>query len=331
MLPKALAFMLEHGKGQESRNGPVLRLTEPAALVYERPTERVIFHEDRDANPFFHLFEAIWMLAGRNDVAFPAKFVRRMASFSDDGITFNAAYGFRWRKHFGSDQVLKIIDALKADKDCRRQVLAIWDGRHDLGLRSKDLPCNTQCTFQIVDGRLDMVVSNRSNDLVWGATGANAVHFSFLQEFMAAAIGVPVGKYWQLSSNLHLYVAVHEKLMTTLADADANAGPYEDLEGIEDAIPVISTPLEQYLAELDMVLEYGTSVIGLKDRFLKRVVVPMMSAWSMYKQNDFPLAIAQCAEIRDPYWREACREWIERRRVARARAEYAADSGVIYE
>lgn len=330
MLPVALAYMLEHGKGQESRNGPVLRLTEPCALVYDRPQERVLFHPERDANPFFHLLEACWMLAGRRDVAFPAKYVKRMASFSDDGLVFNAAYGYRWRAHFGRDQVLKIVEALRANRDCRRQVLAIWDGSHDLGLDSRDLPCNTQATFQVVDGKLDMVVSNRSNDLVWGACGANAVHFSFLQEWMALAIGVGIGRYWQVSSNLHVYVRQHEKLMGTLANAKADGGLYQYAEQEPHAFVLQSDP-NDYLRELSMVLDQGGGVAGLKDKFLRRVVVPVMQTYDLYRDGKLPEAKAHCREIKDAFWAVACEEWIERRRVQRALANRAADDGVVYE
>jgi len=53
---------------------------------------------------------------------------------------------------------------------------------------------------------LNMTVFNRSNDMVYGALGANVVHFSVLQEYMAACIGVEVGTYYQVSSNMHVYL-----------------------------------------------------------------------------------------------------------------------------
>jgi hypothetical protein len=72
-------------------SGHRLMIDEPVMLHYERPTERVLFNKARDANPFFHLYEALWMLAGRNDVAPLAYYVKDMARFSDDGKTFNGA------------------------------------------------------------------------------------------------------------------------------------------------------------------------------------------------------------------------------------------------
>ena len=47
--------------------------------------------------------------------------------------------------------------------------------------------------LKIKNGRLQMTVHCRSNDIIWGTYGANAVHFSILQEYVAARIGVDLG------------------------------------------------------------------------------------------------------------------------------------------
>ena len=67
--PQALHYIAIAGDRVASRNGPVLRAPEPVSTVYAKPWERVLFDPQRDANPFFHLFESLWMLDGRNDVA----------------------------------------------------------------------------------------------------------------------------------------------------------------------------------------------------------------------------------------------------------------------
>src|SRR3989304_1089903 len=104
-LPLGIAMLEEFGSRGESRNGSVLVMDEPVTTVYERPRERVIFWNERDANPFFHFYEGLWMLGGRNDVKSLTRFVKRMESYSDDGKTFHGAYGYRWRNHFHFDQL----------------------------------------------------------------------------------------------------------------------------------------------------------------------------------------------------------------------------------
>jgi len=194
---------------EKTRNGPAVVFPGIVTTVYDRPDERVLFHAGRDANPIFHLMESIWMLAGRRDVAFLTQFNKRMSDFSDDGDTFNAAYGYRWRKHFGYDQLVQVIKVLIRDPKTRQAVVQIWD-EQDLHLNTKDKACNTQVIFDTRGGALNMTVFNRSNDIWWGAYGANAVHFSFMQEFVASAIMFPLGKYRQVSNNFHLYTELYD-------------------------------------------------------------------------------------------------------------------------
>lgn len=133
-----------HNKGilteaRPSRYGDVLQVPEPLLLTYTHPKEHVLFNPERDANAAFHMYEALWMLAGRNDVAPLAYYNKRMAEFSDDGKTFNAAYGRRWRfvrcEDCGGhavDQLKLIVAHLKAKPDSRRAVLQIWSVEDDL-------------------------------------------------------------------------------------------------------------------------------------------------------------------------------------------------------
>ena len=237
-LPRALRLLDQEGIQRDSRNGPVIVIPEPVTVVYERPCERVLFWPQRDANPFFHLAEALWMLAGRNDVEVPARYAKHIASFSDDGETLHGAYGHRWRYHFGIDQLSYIAAQLKKDPNNRRCVLSMWDARTDLVRPDgKDLPCNTIATLQRnVDGALDLTMFQRSGDVIWGVMGANAVHMSLMQEYVALMIGCPVGFYHQVVSNFHAYVEVFNKLDSIRPDYANYDNPYAD--GL-----VSSTPL----------------------------------------------------------------------------------------
>lgn len=324
MLPEALYRLRKAAKPRDSRNGPVLKFPEPVSLVYEKPQERVIFWEARDANPFFHLAECLWMMSGRNDIAFLTNFAKQIGEYSDDGTTMNGAYGYRWRHYFGMDQMRTVAAALRKNPDCRRQVVAMWDAEHDLGLQSKDLPCNTHIYFSVNEGALDMMVCNRSNDLVWGATGANAVHFSFMQEWMASAVGVEIGKYWQVSNNMHLYTEQHSELLEALDGKEANGfasspdskSPYFVWEAIKP-FPIISVDHEVWLQDLDMYLNEGV-VMGLREPFFRRVVHPMFMAHRAWKTGlgipryDDAIEILKQCQASD--WQLAGIEWIDRRR-----------------
>src|SRR5512137_1214536 len=170
---------------EETRNGRALVFREPVLITHLHPERRVLFDPVRNANPFFHYMESIWMLAGSNSIRFPVKFARNLAQYSDDGHTFHGAYGHRWRYHFGFDQIETVIRELTNDHTTRRAVINMWDPEADLGEEGKDFPCNTHLYFRVKDDRLNMTVCNRSNDMVWGMLGANIVHFSVLLEYIA--------------------------------------------------------------------------------------------------------------------------------------------------
>ncbi len=220
LLPEAMRYIQSRGVERDSRNGLVLQAPTPVSSVYERPDERVEFHEERDSNPFFHLLESLWMLDGRRDVAWLSQFNSNIGRYSDDGSVFHGAYGWRWRQAFDLDQIKIIAQALLKNPDDRRQVLQMWSAPDDLGVSSKDIPCNLLAVFGVspLDGRLDMIVYNRSNDTIWGCYGANAVHFSVLHEWMAAAVGRPLGTYTQVSFNWHLYLEPHGEMKRKLAE-----------------------------------------------------------------------------------------------------------------
>ena len=148
-------FNLKVGlREQESRNGTTLEAIGPVTTSYQRPWERVLLYPERDANPFFHLVEAIWMMAGSNNLEELTYFNSGMSKFSDDDETLNGAYGYRWFQHFEYDQVEKVIEVLQKDPESRRAVLQMWDARSDLDSSSKDIPCNTNIYFKIRDDSL---------------------------------------------------------------------------------------------------------------------------------------------------------------------------------
>jgi hypothetical protein len=315
-----LELLSKKGYRRASRNGEVVLMDGPVTTRYERPLERVVFWPRRDANPFFHLHEALWMLSGRNDVDSVAEFVGRMVAYSDDGVTFHGAYGHRWRYHFGTDQLAIIIDSLRSNPDDRRCVLQMWDMTMDLGRAGKDLPCNTQAYFsRNASGDLDMTVCCRSNDMIWGAHGANVVHFSVLQEYIAAGIGCGVGRYWQVSNNYHAYVDVFDKLAGEVPALLQTRYEEENWEWESawdvDPTPLVSIGFEKWNREL---LHYAEETPGYE--FTDVLLAHASLARSIYRLRKVEgwETDALIANMRDHSrasdWKVACAEWLERRR-----------------
>lgn len=313
-----------YGVEKMSRAGPVMEIPVPVVTTYLSPTERVLFSPERDANPFFHLFESLWMLAGRNDVQFLTTLNKRMADYSDDGVTQHGAYGFRWREWFEFDQLQYVIDLLRKDPSTRRAVLAMWSASDDLMLvhGGKDVPCNTHVYFKVRDGKLMMTVCNRSNDMLWGAYGANGVHMSYLQEYVANKVGVGVGSYTQMSDSLHVYTSgAGGKTWAAVRDLP---GPHIVTQTTRDCLYlnglVKPFPLGAETPEWDRDLETffdrfdnGKDPVegGFRTEWWEYVAAPM---WTTYRTRS-PATVKLC---RASDWQRAASDWLVRRAEAKA-------------
>ena len=274
------------------RGIPTLEYYEPVLTHYTLPQERVLFDPVRDANPFFHFFEALWILDGREDVGFLERFNSNIASFSDNGTTFHAAYGHRIRcgvhvahEEESHDQLKDVIHTLSQDHDTRQAVLQIWDHRADLCVKSKDIPCNDLIFFKIRGGQLHMRVLCRSNDMVWGGYGANVVQFSTLMEFIARAVDVEVGTYTQYSDSFHVY-SQRDDWKKIIASKEVHpdpyrrgiAKPYNMFEGVK------SEDWLEWLDELHFFLENPMRP-NIVTPYFTQVARPMWRAWNIWKDD----------------------------------------------
>lgn len=337
-LKQGITLLQERGQRVESRNGDTLEAPRPCCTEWIFPTDRVSFDPARDANPFFHLFESLWILAGRQDVRFLDIFNKRMKNYSDNGVTFHAPYGYRI-----DGQLEKVINLLYQKPESRRAVLQIWDWRKDLATDSLDIPCNDMVFFKIRRGRLNMTICCRSNDMLWGAYGANVVQFSMLQEYIASSLNIPVGTMFQISDSLHVYTngpggELWQKLTQTNRADDASyhdvqsAPLVDDIynENIEDFNEDLFNFFERFDALLknDEATGRGTQARKLwpitqkqfETRFFEHIVRPMLEAWIAHKSNmKLPALITLEAKLkhdarfRDNDWITAGYNWMKRR------------------
>jgi hypothetical protein len=311
-LMRGLHFLKANGEVTTSRNGTVLVAPGPVMTVYRDPTNRVSTWVARDANPFFHLVEAMWMLLGREDVELVGYYASNMQMFSDNGTTLHGAYGHRWRNYFEHDQLEKIIFDLGRDSASRRAVLTMWDGSvaGDLDVAAsggKDVPCNTHAYFRVRNGELDMTVCCRSNDAVWGAHGANVVHFSMLQEYLASHIGVGVGVYYHLSNNYHVYSERPD--VARLFEQLPDAADKFSLPKLKAHVPMDARE-PRFLEEVQETLELSRRVPA--NEFCRRVLKPMVLAHRVHRAGATKAAI-QLLEEAPSDWSTAGQAWLQRR------------------
>jgi len=369
-LPIGLDMLQKYGSREDSRAGPVLVSSRPVVTVTHQPRARVLFSSVRDANPFFHLVEAIWMLSGRDDAATLNRYVRDFgARYADDEV-MHGAYGRRWRSALGFDQLDHVVRMLIENPADRQVVIQMWDARddyiddndggsglrhHDVGendLRGKwkDRPCNTHVYLRVRseknfkssrnsaaevrlgnltvdhDQVLDLTVCCRSNDAIWGAHGANAVHFSVLQEYLAARIDVGVGTMYQLSNNYHCYVSELERLRKRAFAAGFN----DKTDEIDDALiddrysSGEAAPMPMFIdpADIDDDVQkfmewHDANGVSRYPRYhnpwFECTLGRAVTAHRMYRRGDLTTAVMLAKTIQAPDWRLACTEWLQRR------------------
>jgi thymidylate synthase len=151
--------------------------------------------------------EQIWFIAGaRKPEDFLRQFTKIWDDFTNPGDVVTVAYGYRWRKHFGRDQLGLLIDLLEKEPSSRQGVVISWDPGHDgLSLVKKaNVPCPFAFTINIIGGRLHMHNMVRSNDVVLGCP-SDVAGFALLQCILAERLGVRPGIYSHSISNAHVY------------------------------------------------------------------------------------------------------------------------------
>lgn len=337
--PLMKAFKRE-GIKTSSRNGDVTRLEGITSFEITAPWERVCFIRSRNSNPFFHLIEAVAMLAARNSVELLAYFVRRMRQFSDDGLRFNAFYGTRARVTWG-DQLHRVIEEIAMRPDTRQAVVNLWDPA-DLLRETADKACNLSMIFNMShDGRLVLTTFNRSNDAVWGfGTGANMVHLPMFQEYVAGMLDLPCGSWFHASANLHVYdwneqwTAMHHEAKN---DPEWDHDPYKAGEVTHQPLFNREADREDMDRELVLIVDRMLGVItgaegtilhaeDLGCAFLRDTVAPVFNTYRLYKTwNHGGVGLdaveaachAQAAKIAAPDWRLACVHWLQERFMAK--------------
>lgn len=340
-LPAGLAYLAAVGEVQPSRAGSVVVAPGPVTTVYRNPSAKVLFSPLRDNNPFFSFMESLWMLAGRDDAKFLDHYVKDFsARFAEADGTMHGAYGYRWRTTFGLDQLDVIVERLKDNPDDRQCVLQMWNcdvvTDSDLTGEWKDRPCNTHIYFRVRSHAglryLDMTVCCRSNDILWGAYGANAVHFAVLLEYMSVRIGVRVGTYYQISNNYHMYVSEIERLhmkvcgeivefskmlrrlsLETYWDRSANDDTTVDMFNVYSA-KIIDQDITNTLALVEKIhRDESCDLIDMHNWPTHNTAVFMAQAYRQFRAGRIGEAIGIAGHIPFMDWRMACIPWLQRR------------------
>ncbi len=151
--------------------------------------------------------EQVWFLMGGKNLEWLQQFTKIWDDFAEENNCVESAYGFRWRAHFGRDQIDGLVKLLQDDPTSRHGVVLMWDPADDglsSGTKKKNVPCPYTFTVQIIGGKLCLHLVIRSNDMMLGNPHDTA-GFALLAELLAEKLGAEKGFLTVSISNAHIY------------------------------------------------------------------------------------------------------------------------------
>lgn len=177
------------------KSGALFELTNPRARMSRTESRCLLFGA---------LGEFIWYLSGSDDLAFIRYYIPDYPTDGNGIQTVRAAYGPRLK-----DQIDWVIEFLRAKPTTRRAVIPIYQPK-DCDINHKEVPCTCTLQFLLRENRLELLVHMRSNDAFVGLPG-DVFAFTMVQEIVARALGVELGRYKHFVGSLHLYDKHHQK------------------------------------------------------------------------------------------------------------------------
>lgn len=206
-------------EGQEtSPRGLKTREIEDAVISIADPYNTLPLGIGRNVNTGVGAVEACQLLGGLSLPKLVLKIGPQFKSFTEDNGFFHGAYGLRTKGQYDV-----ALERLRADPDTRQAVVTIWNPELDMLPGKRDYPCTILHQFRIRDGKLNMSVYMRSND-VWLGAAYDFFQFTRVQIAMASLLGVDVGAYNHHVGSLHMYETDVESV-GRLHDVDRNAPP----------------------------------------------------------------------------------------------------------
>ena len=174
-------------------------------FTIENPLDRIITNEARNFNIDYAEAEWQWYLSGDSSVDKLGEIYGKVPAIWERMAIgpkrlVNSNYGYQWERAYQLD---KVVAMLKDNPNTRQAAISIYDGK-EINKYRKDTPCTYAVQFTVLNNKLNMCVTMRSNDLWFGFCN-DQYQFSKLQEMVSKRTGYDMGTYYHFAHNLHLY------------------------------------------------------------------------------------------------------------------------------
>ena len=221
--------------------------TTNVSFTITNPIARTPYLAARRTNIVFNHAEALWYLAGRDDLDMIAYYAPRMRQLSSDHTRLTGtAYGprlFRPTDPDGLSQFDRVLNLLRADPDTKRATMLIMRPDELVDHENPDVACTLGLQFMLRGGRLHLTAYMRGNDALIGLLG-DTFAFTFIQEFVACLLDVKIGSYAHHVGSMHINTLDLSKTEAILA------------EHHRPVFPVAAMPASTSWADLHTVLDW---------------------------------------------------------------------------
>lgn len=194
--------LVKHVLAAGTKRSPRGRVTldaGPTTVVIRDVTESLPLGVGRGLNRKIAAVEAAQLIGGFSDAELTVKASSAFERYREPEGHFHGAYGNRIAKQFAY-----VIHKLKTDRDTRQAVATLWNPYNDNVPNKKDYPCTIALIFAIVNNRLELSVTMRSQD-VWLGAPYDWFQFTQAQQTLARLLGVEPGTYRHTTVSTHLY------------------------------------------------------------------------------------------------------------------------------
>jgi len=163
------------------------------------------------------LRELLWYLSGEDHIRNLREHTKIWDAWADEEGRLDTAYGHYWR-HFPSatrdaqgrwqvkeiDQIANVLAALRNDPTSRRLVVTAWEPGNAWSSRLP--PCHYTFAFQVLEGRLNCHLNQRSGDIALGIP-FNLAAYATLTQMLAQDTGLEAGTFSHTIVDAHIYTA----------------------------------------------------------------------------------------------------------------------------
>jgi thymidylate synthase len=183
------------------------------------------------------LRELLWYLSGEDHIRNLRQHTRIWDAWADEQGNLDTAYGYYWRRFPSAtrdaegrwqvrevDQIANVLTALRTEPSSRRLVVSAWEPGN--AWSSKLPPCHYTFAFQVLDGRLNCHLNQRSGDIALGIP-FNLAAYAALTQMLAHDVGLAPGRFSHTIVDAHIYTA---RADGSMAEFDHVPGLLEQLE-----------------------------------------------------------------------------------------------------